>query len=275
MKHSYSKVAVLTLIMLSMAAANANDDGDILPTPEENEAATDPTPGSSLDELIQHSQDNIDKPAAQTSVILNDDGDILPKPKEIEGATDHTPDDSLDELIKHSQDNIDKPEAQTSAILPVPLGVGYLDAFSHTVILLLDNPRKDEAWSQVISSQDEWEAFYNAPLAYMTFSDTSIIPAAPVFDFEKYQILAGGLGVRYSSQIGAEHVLSVEKVLQTDTELVIYAHNIGPCLFPDAPAQAVPQPVAFPSYPATAVLVKKTDKPFRFELSNLIDIRCR
>ena len=69
------------------------------------------------------------------------------------------------------------------------------DSFSHTVLSLLDDPRIDASWSRVIDSQDEWESFYNEPLAYIFFAQDSEIPTASVIDFEQYQILTGGLGV--------------------------------------------------------------------------------
>ena len=220
MKHSYSKITALTLALLSMATANANDN-DRLPTAEELEAATDRTPGGSQEELIAHSLDNIDNLAAQGG-------------------------------------------AATSEILDTSSVPALHEAFSHTVLLLIGNPRVDDPWSRVITSQEEWEEFFRAPLAYTDFFDGNH-PVVPEFDFEEYQILTGGIGIKYSNQLGAEHILSVERVTQSDTEIIVHVLVVAPSF--DCPTS--PSDSGFPSYPSTTVLVKKTDKPFRFEVSNL------
>ncbi len=139
------------------------------------------------------------------------------------------------------------------------------DAFSHTVLLLIDNPKNEEAWSRTITSQKEWETFYYAPLAYMFTQPGTYI--APKFDFEKYQVITGGLGVRFSNDIGAEHSLSVEKVIEKENEIVIYVHDISPASNCHSCSDAFD---GFPSYPTATVLVKKTDKPFKLKVSKLV-----
>jgi hypothetical protein len=158
------------------------------------------------------------------------------------------------------------------ALMMVTMTVAHAsDAFSHTVLLLLDNPQNKEAWSQTITSQEEWETFYNAPLASMSFVLGSELPIAPKFDFEKYQILTGGLGVRFSNNIGAEHTLSVEKVIEEENEIVVYVHSISPDLNCLSSSDEID---GFPSYPTATVLVKKTDKPFKIKVSKLIETEC-
>ncbi|BCG64381.1 MAG: hypothetical protein methR_P2154 [Methyloprofundus sp.] len=132
------------------------------------------------------------------------------------------------------------------------------DAFSHAVLSLLDDPRNEEAWSMVINSQEDWESFYNQPLAYMSFL-AGTIPTAPVLDFENYQILAGGLGMQ--SHGGA--FLTVETVQELENSISVHVLLVRPG--PDCTLPAVI------SYPSTAILIKKTDKPFSFSVSNLID----
>lgn len=258
MKYLYSNVTALTLIILSMATANAGD-GNIIPVSGVFEAKTDQasdTPSQDQDEHIKHAQDNIDNLAAKGS-----DGDVILTAEELKAMTDKTPSDSSQkELIEHAQDNIDNPAAQTLAIVPV---LAPQDVFSHTVLLLLDNPRKDKPWSRVITSQEEWETFFNEPLAYIDFFGGNA-PVAPQFDFEKYQILTGGLGIKRSPSF-IDYILSVEKVTQTETEIVVHILNVAPS---GACLKAIDNSFDYPNYPATAVLVKKTDKPFRFEISN-------
>ncbi len=110
----------------------------------------------------------------------------------------------------------------------------------------------------VISSQEDWESFYNQPLAYMSFLEGTI-PTAPVLDFENYQVLAGGLGV----QSHGGSLLVVEEVQELEGSIAVHVLLVRPssnCLLP-----------MVISYPSTAILVKKTDKPFTFSVSQLVD----
>lgn len=141
------------------------------------------------------------------------------------------------------------------------------DAFSHSVLILLDNPRIDTAWSKTISSQEEWEKFYYAPLAYMTFAADYEFPVPSTIDFEEYQILTGGIGVKFSNNIFTEYSLSVEKVIEAENEIVIHVLDIS-----QVPTCAVIEPfIGFPTYPTATVVVKKTDKPFRLDTSKLTE----
>ncbi len=132
------------------------------------------------------------------------------------------------------------------------------NVFSHAVLTLLDNPRIEKAWSQVISTQAEWEDFYNQPLAYMSFVEGQV-PVAPQLDFEKYQVLAGGLGM----QSHGGSFLTVKSVQELERSISVHVLLVRPgknCIVP-----------AVISYPSTAILVKKTDKPFSFSVSNLVN----
>lgn len=158
------------------------------------------------------------------------------------------------------------------ALMMVTMTVAHAsDAFSHTVLLLLDNPQNEEAWSQTITSQEEWETLYYAPLASMSFILGSELPIAPKFDFEKYQILTGGLGVKFAENLGAKHTLSVEKVIEEENEIVVYVLSISPDLNCLSSSDEID---GFPSYPTATVLVKKIDKPFKIKVSKLIETEC-
>jgi hypothetical protein len=130
--------------------------------------------------------------------------------------------------------------------------------FSHTVLDLPDDPRNENSWSQVINSQEDWESFFNATLAASLFLQGEA-PTAPEFDFEKFQILTGGLGVKPSSG----YILSVENVIELDDVIEIHVFDIRPG------ANCVT--FAALTYPSTTILVEKTDKPFRFSVSQLVD----
>ncbi|MEE9339404.1 MAG: hypothetical protein V3U87_15115 [Methylococcaceae bacterium] len=160
------------------------------------------------------------------------------------------------------------------ALMMVTITVAHAsDAFSHTVLLLLDNPQNKETWSQTITSQEEWETFYYAPLMYMSpvVGSGYERPIAPKFDFEKYQILTGGLGVKFAENLGAEHTLSVEKVIEEENEIVVFVLSISPDLNCLSSSDEID---GFPSYPTATVLVKKTDKPFKIKVSKLIETEC-
>lgn len=132
------------------------------------------------------------------------------------------------------------------------------DAFSHTVLSLLDDPRNEEAWSLAIDNQKDWEGFYNKPLAYMSFLQGEV-PVAPKLDFEKYRILTGGVGVKNTGGFQ----LVVKDVRERDDELLIHLLMIRP-----SASCATPQAL---SYPSATILVEKKDKPFKFVISKLVD----
>lgn len=132
------------------------------------------------------------------------------------------------------------------------------DTFSHTVLLLLDDPNIETPWNRIIESQEEWESFFNEPLAYM-FMSPADVPTAPVIDFSQYQIVTGGLGVQDSGG----YRLLVEEVEETNNEIIIHTLMIKP-----SAVCGIPEDI---SYPSATILVERTDKPFRFSLSQLLD----
>src|SRR5680860_55405 len=68
--------------------------------------------------------------------------------------------------------------------------------FSHIVLKLPFSFKSDEPWSEIISTQREWEV----SLELLEESeDFTLIPALlPQIDFETFQLVAGGIGFRPS-----------------------------------------------------------------------------
>ena len=132
------------------------------------------------------------------------------------------------------------------------------DLFSHTVLTLPDDPMNEEPWKKVINTQEDWESFFYARTAHI-FSPEPFI--AMEIDFEKYQVLTGGFGEKPFG-----HSLSIEQVIELDNEIHVVVLDIQPGL--DCVRAFVP---FGPSYPSATVLVKRTDKPFKFIVSQLIE----
>lgn len=146
----------------------------------------------------------------------------------------------------------------TALILATITTAKASDTFSHTVLLLPDDPRIETQWSRTIGSQEEWESFFNQSLTYMTFL-VGQSPIAPALDFEQHQIVTGGMGVQNTGG----YLLSVNQVSELENEIIIHTLMIRPsanCLVPLAI-----------SYPSTTILIEKTNKPIRFSLSQLVD----
>ncbi len=149
-------------------------------------------------------------------------------------------------------------KAITLFVLMITMSTAYSsDFFSHSVLSLPDDPRIEEPWSKIITTQQEWESYFYSTTAHMTFPQGEA-PIAPQLDFVNYQILAGGLGMKPSGG----NILSVENVQELDDIIDIHVLSIKPgtsCFS-----------IEMISYPSTTILVKKTDKPFRFTISNSI-----
>lgn len=132
------------------------------------------------------------------------------------------------------------------------------ESFSHSVLTLLDDPRNEKPWTLILNNQQDWEDFYNKPLAYMTFPQGEA-PVAPKIDFERYQVLTGGLGVKNTGGFQ----LVVNNVRELDNELLVHVLVVRP----SANCLTIQQV----SYPSTTILVEKNNKPFKFVVSQLID----
>lgn len=139
---------------------------------------------------------------------------------------------------------------------PVPLHTSTY--FSHGTLTILSSPKNEQPWSQVITNQDDWRALFFTGIEAMTFAQGSA-PNAPTIDFDQYQVLSGGLGVRTTGG----HSLVVKKVRETQTQVIIDLLEISPakgCLT-----------FAALTYPSTTIFIKKTDKPLSFNISQLTE----
>jgi hypothetical protein len=132
------------------------------------------------------------------------------------------------------------------------------DIYSHIVLKLPYELRKDEPWIKVIQTQEELESFY-----YQLVIDSLVLPAeaepVPIIDFHNFQMIAGGLGVRY--YIGDR--LLIEGVHEMDDVVILQVLEVrktGICLV--LPAL---------SYPSATILIKRTDKPIRISVSTVLD----
>ena len=130
------------------------------------------------------------------------------------------------------------------------------ELLSHAVLNLPAEFKADTPWSKTITTNAEWNSFYSELL-----QDSSSAPGdpvtAPAVDFDTYQLVAGGLGMQSS---GGYSVV-VRKVSDLSATLLIDVLVVRPgdnCLVPTVI-----------TYPTVAVLVKKSDKPLQFSLSNL------
>lgn len=124
--------------------------------------------------------------------------------------------------------------------------------YSHTVLKLPYEPKVDEPWSRVITTQEEWEKFY-LQLIDENARDTTITFVTPKIDFNTYQVVTGSIGVRSSGG----YSVSVEKVYELSDAIiainVIVTRPGSYCVV-----------AAMVTYPSTAILIKKTTKPIQF-----------
>lgn len=143
----------------------------------------------------------------------------------------------------------------------VTLSVSYAsDVFSHTILTLPDHPKIENPWSRIISDQKDWESFFYAQTAHITYLQGEA-PVAEKIDFEKYQVLTGGLGVKPNGG----YSLTIESVVEQSNAIQVHILDIKPdtdCF-----------PFMAMTYPSATILVKKTDKPFKF-ISSLLIRKC-
>ena len=132
------------------------------------------------------------------------------------------------------------------------------DIFSHAVLTLPDDPRINDPWFKIIRNQADWEAHFYATTAAITYPD-SMAPTAPVLDFQNYQVISGGLGIRSSGG----YSLAIQSVHKIEEAMYIHVLSVSPG----------PGCVSFSAitYPSITILVKKTDTPIKFTISELIN----
>lgn len=129
--------------------------------------------------------------------------------------------------------------------------------FSHTVLKLPFSFKSEEPWSQIIRTQKEWEM----SLELLEESEVfSVIPALlPQIDFETFQLVAGGIGFRPSGG----YRVSVSEVIELDDVIHIEVFVVSPGKNCIVTTQV--------TYPFTAILIRKTNKPIQFSSSQLTD----
>ncbi|GAB6042078.1 protease complex subunit PrcB family protein [Endothiovibrio diazotrophicus] len=132
------------------------------------------------------------------------------------------------------------------------------EIFSHSVLTLPFEYRSGEPWSRTITSREGWESFYNELVSQNVVDGYSEgLTTAPDIDFTNYQVVAGGVGRRNAG--GLE--VMVNRTYESSTYMNVYGYFVSA-----GSNCAVTQAV---NYPYAAILIKKTDKPIRFQFSDL------
>ncbi len=129
------------------------------------------------------------------------------------------------------------------------------DIFSHAVLNLPFEFRSTEPWVRFISTQEEWESFYTE-LIYGNLGNTEFL--LPEIDFENYQMIAGGVG--FQSTGGFQ--LVIEKVYENSNGLFVDILFVTPGKYCGVTTAS--------SYPSAAILIKKTDKPSKISVTNIV-----
>ncbi len=129
--------------------------------------------------------------------------------------------------------------------------------FSHIVLKLPFSFKSEEPWSKIIRTQKEWEI----SLELLEKSEAfTVIPALlPQIDFETFQLVAGGIGFRPSGG----YSVSVSEVIELNDVIHIEVFVVSPGKNCIVTAQV--------TYPFTAILIRKTNKPIQFSSSQLTD----
>ena len=130
------------------------------------------------------------------------------------------------------------------------------DLFSYATIQLPSQPRYEQAWAELITTQEQWQAFYTKNFAGSPNSPSQPITAPPV-DFGNYRVVVGGLGSRtgFGFSVVVNRISEAENEIYLEVLDVGWGHNGQACGGP-----------SIQTYPYLAVLVKKSDKPIRVGL---------
>lgn len=70
------------------------------------------------------------------------------------------------------------------------------NVFTHAILKLPFEVQEEAPWSRIITSQEQWQQFYDENKTYNSVTPTYF--EAPPIDFELYTIVVGGLDWRYS-----------------------------------------------------------------------------
>ena len=125
------------------------------------------------------------------------------------------------------------------------------DIYSHIVLKLPSKLERGEPWVNIIKTRAEWQAFYEELTADLQSDD-----ALPEIDFEVFQLIVGGVGVR--GQGG--NSLQVTGIYEFDNDISIYVLDAAPgdhCISPTVI-----------DYPMAAFLIRKTDRSIGFNVQS-------
>ena len=151
-------------------------------------------------------------------------------------------------------------------LLCISLGLGSCltvqaaELFSYAAIQLPSQPQNTQPWAEIITTQEQWQAFYtrnfngnpNAPLLTIT---------APSIDFSSYRVVVGGLGIKSNSN----YSLTVNHIIEASNEIFMEVLDLGSGLSGQGCGGN-----ALASFPYVAVLIRKTDKPITVKVLRAI-----
>ncbi len=124
------------------------------------------------------------------------------------------------------------------------------DIYSHIVLKLPNKLEKDEPWVNIIKTRAEWQVFYDELTADLQGDNEAL----PEIDFEVFQLIVGGVGVRGTGG----NSLQVTGIYEFDNDISIYVLDASPGDHCSA--------ITVIDYPMTAFLIRKTDKPIGFNV---------
>ena len=127
------------------------------------------------------------------------------------------------------------------------------DLFLYAAIQLPSEPKYAEAWAELMTRQEQWQAFYTKNFPGGLSNPLQSI-TAPSIDFGNYQIILGGLGPK----TGFGYSLAVNRISEGANEIYMEVLNVSsgidgqPC-----------GGLQIETYPYLAVLIKKSNKPIK------------
>lgn len=122
-----------------------------------------------------------------------------------------------------------------------------IDIYSHIVLDLPGRLERTEPWVKIIKTRDEWVELYDELTAVLGEADP-----LPGIDFENFQLIVGGIGVRGT---GGNSLL-VQGINEFDHNISIYILDVTPGTHCSA--------IAVIDYPMAVFLIRKTEKPLNF-----------
>jgi hypothetical protein len=131
------------------------------------------------------------------------------------------------------------------------------DFFSFGVLKLNHHLTNEQPWVKVIKTQKEWQLHFDELTRGLVFIAPEL---PPTIDFDQYQVITGGLGVKPT---GGYSVV-VDRVDELSDAVYISVLEVSP-------GNGCPVTLAT-TYPSTAIVIKKITKPIKFSLSKLTRI---